>query len=189
MLYSRDDLPLMPGLNGWVDIYTTIDTVSIKNDAIALERLRKCAHAVQSIMQCRGWHIKAFHELPSDSPDRGVLVTRTVTSSNGIANIARTDYDLSVQVRYGKHHDRLISLEEVQMVVCHELAYIEHGDHLMGFFRLNRKVVGELNEDFRSGKVVGWKAAQIPVVGVPEGSAWFGGDVCGGLGEVFVAEA
>jgi hypothetical protein len=108
-------------------------------------------------MQRHGWHIKAFHELPSDSPDRGVMVTRTIFLLTSIGSAVRTrcEYKLSVQLRYSKHHDRLIRLKEVLMAVCHELAHMKQGDRFVDFFRLNRNLVDELNEKSKGGKVAG----------------------------------
>jgi hypothetical protein len=160
MLYTSTDLESKPGMNGEVDTYTTQDTISADNDAVALEVLRMCAHAVQPIMQRRGWHIKAFHELPFVTDDRGFLdISKFTNTSTGEV---RYVHEMSVQLRFGKHSDRLISLKEILRVLCHELAHIEHGDHLVGFFRLNAKLMAELNDDFKEGKVVGWKERQIP---------------------------
>jgi hypothetical protein len=160
MLYKSTDLEPMPGLDGEVDTYTTQDTINVKNETIALDVLRMCAHTVQPIMQRRGWHIKAFHELPFVSDDRGFLITSSVTTST--TSEVRYVHEMSVQLRFGKHGDRLISMKEILRVVCHDLAHIEHGDHLVGFFRLNARLVAELNDNFKSGKVVGWEARQIP---------------------------
>jgi hypothetical protein len=53
MLYNKANLEPQEGCDGSFATYTTIDTQTIDNDNIALGILRKCAHAVHSLMQRR----------------------------------------------------------------------------------------------------------------------------------------
>jgi hypothetical protein len=81
MLYNKANLDPQEGCDGSFATYTTIDTQTIDNDNIALGILRKCAHAVHSLMQRRVWQIRAFHELPFDSEDWGSLRRILITEA------------------------------------------------------------------------------------------------------------
>ncbi|RAR09831.1 wlm-domain-containing protein [Stemphylium lycopersici] len=164
MHHKISALPPIPGLDGHISTYYTLD--HYPNAGYALHRLREVAYIIAPIVARHAWHIPILRELSPYSSCLGKNQLKRLRTTNRFGVTTTEVVPVHIELRLRDHRDpaAFIPMRSLLRTMLHELAHFEYGRHFPGFYRFNRVLLEELVRDVEKGELRGWvKRERVPV--------------------------
>jgi hypothetical protein len=160
MILPLSHLPPHPRFDGH---FTSYETLDLPHWRVALQFLRRVAYIVGPIMARRGWTVPLLSELPASSSCYGICHTKAIITHYGRFRIPEktiVPVRIELRLRTCDSPTRFAHPYSVVRTLLHELAHLEYGHHLVGFYRFNKLLLDELVRDVernKGGRDVGFR--------------------------------